>query len=137
MTAAEELAFFGRNDPGLKALRGMFDADNRCIAAAGVMRDPRFYQSMFEEDGAWIGFLQLAPGASPIGAHAVVAMRHWLKNHADMPIQVQHEGFQPKAERLLTILGFKPTDKYQADFRKPSRKLRIWIWQPPQHSQPS
>lgn len=128
MTEDEERDFFGRNDPSIRALSGAF-VDGKCIAVAGVIRDPLYYGTMFEEDGRWIGFLQLADGTAPLGPHVVIAMRHFLKKQAE-PLIVQCEDFLPKAEKLLAVLGFTPTDRYEADFRMPSRKLRIWKWQP-------
>ena len=134
MTVDEERAFFGRTDPAIRDLSGAFD-NGVCMAVCGVMRDPRYHDSMFEEQGRWIGFLQLAPDTKPLGAHVVVAMRHFLKRQTE-PIEVQCEDFQPKAERLLAARGFTPTNRYEADFRKPSRKLRIWLWRPQSQSRP-
>lgn len=128
MTREEEHKFFGRNDPCLEHLSGAF-IDGECVAVCGVMRDPRFYGSMFEEDGRWIGFLQLLPTTKPLGAQAVIEMRRWMQRFT-APIEVQHHDEHPKAEKLLQVLGFKPTDRFEADHRKPSRKLRIWKWQP-------
>ncbi len=134
-TPEEERAFFGTNDPSIRDLR-CAEVAGQVVAMCGVMRDPRYYGSIFEEDGRWIGFLELAPGAAPLGAMAVVAMRHFLKTQAE-PIIVQWDDALPQAEKLLRVLGFSPTEECIADFRNPTRKLRIWLWQPWQQSQPS
>lgn len=126
-TPQEEAAFFGHNSPHIRDLFAGF-VDGKCVAMCGVMRDPRFAGSIFEENGRWIAFLQLAPDAQPLGAKAVLAIRRYLKAQTE-PIVAQCEDFQPKAERLLAILGFKPTDRFEADFRQRTRKLRIWTWQ--------
>lgn len=133
-TAEEELAFFGHNDPCIRELKAGIQ-DGKVVAMSGVIRDPRYHGSLFEEDGRWIGFFQLAPDVSPqLGFQPVLAIRHWLQEQTESVI-VQCDDAYPKAEKLLTILGFKPTDEFQADFRQPSRKLRIWIWQHSAQSQ--
>lgn len=126
-TPEEEREFFAHNDPCIRDLvAGLIDGV--VVAMAGVIRDPRYHGSIFEEDGRWIGFLSLAPGAQPLGMRPVLVMRQYLKAQTE-DIVVMCDETKPKAERLLTILGFKPTDELQADFRQPSRKLRIWAWQ--------
>lgn len=127
-TPAEEREFFAHNDPCIRDLMAGL-IDGAVVAMAGVMRDPRYHGSIFEEDGRWIGFLQLAPGAAPLGPKPVRAMQRYLKTQAEAIIVLCDET-QPKAERLLKILGFTPTDHYEADFRLPTRKLRSWTWQP-------
>lgn len=131
-TAEEEKAFFGRNDPSIRDLRCAV-IDGCVVAMSGLMRDPHYYGSVFEEDGRWFGFLSLADGAPALGWPAVVAMRQFLKSQTE-PVVVQHDDTQPKAERLLTVLGFVKTDQSLPDFRDPKRKLRIWEWQIPSHS---
>jgi len=127
-TAEEEKAFFGRNDPSVRDLRCAVIGD-KVVAMSGVMRDPRYYGSVFEEDGRWIGFLSLAEEAPLLGWPAVVAMRQFLKSQTE-PVVVQHDHDEPKAERLLRVLGFVPTEEIIPDFRDPSRRLRTWQWQP-------
>jgi hypothetical protein len=130
-TSEEEKAFFGRNDPSVRDLRCAV-IDGKVVAMSGLMRDPHFYGSVFEQDGRWFGFLSVADGAPALGWAAVSAMRQFLKQRAE-PIVVQHDDAQPKAERLLIVLGFKKTEKFLPDFRSPKRKLRIWEWQIPSH----
>jgi hypothetical protein len=127
-TPEEEKAFFGRNDPSVRDLRCAV-IEGKVVAMSGVIRDPRFYGSVFEEDGRWIGFLSLADGAPALGWPAVAAMRQFLKTQTE-PMVVQHDHGEPKAERLLQVLGFKPTNEIIPDFRDPSRRLRTWAWQP-------
>jgi hypothetical protein len=127
-TPEEEVAFFGYNDPAIRDLRCAV-IGSQVVAMAGVIRDPRYYGSIFEEDGRWIGFLQLASDAPKLGAMAVVAMRHYLKSQTD-PIIVQWDDSYPTAEKLLRVLGFIPTEEFMASLRHPSQKLRIWLWQP-------
>lgn len=131
-TAAEELAFFGHNDDAVRDLMAGVE-NGRVIAMAGLMRDPRFHGSIFEEDGRWIGFLQLAPDVPPLGFQPVLAIRHYLRGCAEDVI-VLCDNTLPKAEKLLGVLGFKPTEKFEADFRQPTRKLRVWVWQQRQQS---
>lgn len=126
-TKDEEQAFFGRCDPAIRDLHCAAIGE-QVVAMSGLMRDPRYYGSIFEEDGRWICFLSLAPDAPLLGWPAVVAMRQFLKKQTE-PMVVQHYHTEPKAERLLTVLGFNPTDEVIPDFRDPSRKLRIWTWQ--------
>lgn len=125
-TAEDEREFFAHND---SAIRDLFAGvvDGKVIAMAGVIRDPRFHGSMFEEMGRWIGFLQLADGVPPLGARAVHVMRSYLKQQTE-DIIVQCEDSFPKSERLLRLLGFKPTEELMPVFRQPGRKLRVWIW---------
>lgn len=126
-TPEEERAFFAHNDPCIRDLMAGVQ-DGHVIAMAGVMRDPRYHGSIFEEDGRWIAFLQLAPNIPPLGFQPVLAMRHYLKQQTE-DIIVMCDDTLPKAEKLLSVLGFSPTDKFEADFRQPTRKLRIWLWQ--------
>jgi hypothetical protein len=123
----DELAFFGRHDPSARDLHCAV-IGGKIVAMSGAVRDPRYYGSIFEEDGRWIGFLSMGPDAVPLGWQAVVAMRQFLKTQTE-PMVVQHDHTEPKAERLLRALGFQPTDEYAADLRNPARKLRIWLWQ--------
>jgi hypothetical protein len=131
-TPEEERAFFGHNDPCMRELKAGVE-DGKVIAMSGVMRDPRYHGSIFEEDGRWIGFLQLAPDVPPLGFQPVLAMRHWLKSQRE-EIIVQCDDALPKAEKLLGVLGFTRTDEVMADFRRPGVKLRIWTWRPQQQS---
>jgi hypothetical protein len=134
VTHDEEVAFLGHADDAIRDLFGGF-VDGKPVAMAGVMRDPRYHGSMFEEEGRWIGFLSLAPDVPPLGAKAVRAMRAYLREqHED--IVVMHDHGHPLAEKLLRVLGFRPTDKFEADFRRPSSRLRIWRWQQSPRSQP-
>lgn len=136
-TPDEEISFLGHRDPCIRELRCAI-VDGEVVAMSGVMRDPRYHGSIFEEDGEWIGFFSVAPGARLIGWAVVAAMRQFLKEQTE-PVIVQWDDQFPTAERLLLALGFQRTDRIIADFRQPSRKLRIWIWQPlPQspHSPP-
>ena len=126
-TPEDERAFFAHNDPCIRDLFAGIE-DGKVIAMAGVIRDPRYHGSMFEEMGRWIGFLQLADDVPPLGARAVHAMRAYLKRQTE-DIIVQCSDVHPKAERLLTLLGFIPTEEFMPVFRHPERKLRIWQWQ--------
>lgn len=129
-TEADQLAFYGLVDPSLRELR-CAEVSGRVVAMCGLVRDPLFADSILEDDGAWIGFLELAPDAAPLGWPAVVAMRQFLKTCREK-ITFQHDAQHPKAERLLTVLGLRPTNQVIMDFRDPARKnkLRIWEWQP-------
>ena len=118
--------FFAHNDPCIRDLYAGI-VNGKVVAMAGVIRDPRFHGSMFEEMGRWIGFLQVADDVPPLGAKAVHAMRAYLKRQSE-DIIVQCENAFPKAEKLLRILGFKPTEEFMPVFRNPERKLRVWLW---------
>lgn len=133
-TPEEEAAFLGHVDDAIRDLFGGF-VDGKPVAMSGVMRDPRYHGSIFEEEGRWIGFLSVAPEVPPLGAKAVRAMRAYLRTQHEDIIVMQDHGF-PTAEKLLKVLGFIPTDKYEADFRQPSKKLRIWQWRQSRRSQP-
>lgn len=127
-TPEEEKAFFGNCDPAIRDLKCAV-IGGAVVAMAGVIRDPRYYGSIFEEDGRWVGFLQLAPGAAPLGVNAVIAMRRYLEAQTE-PIIVQWDDAYPTAEKLLRVLGFSPTQEFMPDYRDTSRKLRVWQWQP-------
>lgn len=127
-TAEDELAFFGRHDPAVRDLRCAV-VDGEIVAMSGLMRDPSYYGSLFEDEGRWIGFLTLKPGAAPLGWPAVVAIRQFLRTQTETII-VQHDDLEPKAERLLKVLGFQPTDEFKPHFLEKTRKLRTWAWQP-------
>lgn len=134
-TELDQLRFYGLVDTSLRELR-CAEVDGKVVAMCGLIRNPLFADSIFEEDGGWIGFLELAPGAEPLGWPAVVAMRQFLKTCREK-ITFQHDSQHPKAERLLTVLGLRPTGKVITDFSDPTRKnkLRIWEWQPSPQSQ--
>jgi hypothetical protein len=127
-TPEEEMRFFGHRDPCIRDLRCAV-ANGRVVAMSGVMRDPQYHGTIFEEDGRWIGFLTVAPDARLAGWTVIAAMRRFLKEQTE-PIVVQMDDAYPQAPRLLAVLGFRPTDEILADFRNPSRKLRIYQWQP-------
>ena len=128
LTPEEEKAFFGHRDPAIRDMQ-CAEIDGKVVAVCGVIRDPRYYGSIFEEDGRWIGFFQVAPDAPSVGAMAVVAMRQYLKRQTE-PIIVQWDDAYPTAEKLLRVLGFTPTEEFMPDYRETSRKLRVWTWQP-------
>lgn len=127
-TPEEERAFFGANDPAIRDLRCAV-VGGQVVAMSGVIRDPRYYGTIFEEDGRWVGFLQLAPDSAPLGVNAVIAMRRYLESQTE-PLIVQWDDAYPTAEKLLRVLGFTPTDEFLPDIRNPPRKLRVWSWQP-------
>lgn len=130
-TPQEERAFFGANDPSIRDLR-CAEVGGQVVAMSGVIRDPRYYGTIFEEDGRWVGFLQLAPDAAPLGVNAVIAMRRYLETQTE-PLIVQWDDAYPTAEKLLRVLGFTQTDEFLPDIRSPPRKLRVWQWQPSPH----
>jgi hypothetical protein len=132
-TEQEKREFWGmadgeRNDPRIRDVKGAF-VNGKMVGVAGVMRHPAFFGSIFEEDGPWIGFLQMDMEAKVSGAAIVVEMRHYLKTQTE-PILIQHDDAFPQAKRLLEILGFRPTHLEARDLRNSSRILRIWKWQP-------
>jgi hypothetical protein len=122
-TLEEEVAFFGRRDEAVRDLMAGVE-NGKVIAMAGLCRDPRYYGSIFEDAGRWIGFLQLAPDTPPLGFQPVLAMRHYLRGQSE-DIIVQCDDRMPKAEKLLTVLGFKPTDQCT---QFSGHKLRIWLY---------
>ena len=126
-TPEEEVAFFGQRDPGMRHLSCAV-VDGQPIAMAGVIRDPRYQGSLFEEDGRWIGFLDVREPMT-VPWMAVVAIRRFLLEQTE-PVIVQWDDALPTAEPLLRALKFQPTAEFIPDFRQPSRKLRIWLWQP-------
>lgn len=127
-TPEEEMRFLGHRDPCIRELKCAV-VDGKVAAMSGVMRDPRYHGTIFEEDGCWIGFLTVAPGAKLASWPVITAMRRFLKEQTE-PVIVQMDDAFPTAPRLLAALGFQPTDETLADFRNPSRKLRIYQWQP-------
>jgi len=127
-TPEEVKAFYGQRTRGLVDIFGAFDGD-RCIGLCGVMRDPRFQGSIFEEQGRLIAFLNVADVPKHFGIWIIKGIADYLKKQTE-PVFVQCEDNRyPQAERLLRVVGFKPTDEFWADFRDPSQKLRLWKWQ--------
>ncbi len=127
-TPEEIRDFYGSRVHGLVDIFGAFDGES-CIGMCGVMRDPRYIGSLFEEKGRLVGFLDMRETPQSFGPRAVKAILSYLRNQGKT-IYVQCEDYRfPKASRLLGILGFEPTEEIWADFRNPSQKLRLWKWQ--------
>jgi hypothetical protein len=137
-TEAEQRAFWGAGfdreakDNRVRDLKAAF-IDGKPVGISGVMRDPAFHGSIFEEEGPWIGFFQIHPDVELPGAMIVVAMRQYLKQQRE-PILIQHDHRFPQAEKLLRILGFHPTHVMRPGLNDPSCMMRTWKWQPPQQS---
>lgn len=102
--------------------------DGEPIAMGGVVREPLAAGTLLEDDAPLIAFLDVRKQTGPLGVKAVLAMRRGLKRHG-VKVLVQCDADHPTAERLLRLLGFKPTDKLRADARERGHKLRIWQWQ--------
>ena len=102
--------------------------DGECIGMSGIMRDPAYFGTLWEEEGRMIGFLDIRANHPGLGVRAVRAIRSYLctRNHA---IYVQCDtNTVPQAERLLRLLGFSPTEEMETDMRN-KKSVRVWKWQ--------
>ena len=104
--------------------------DGEIVAMSGVVRDPLVYGSILEEEGRWIAFLDVTGFDPREGVRAVKAIAQRLKSLND-EIWVYCETKHPKAERLLAVLGFQPTDEIRPNWRNYEQKLRMWKWPKP------
>ena len=101
---------------------GAFE-DETCVAIAGYL----------EWDGRlWVSF-DVLKGGTEFGAAMVRALRRGLNVH-NRTCCVQCDDVEmPKAKRLLTLLGFTPTNDFYPDARAGEQPLRIWTWEWQQH----
>lgn len=80
------------------------------------------------ETGRVWGFLNVKDGAERFGVRVVRALLRGLKDW-NGTVFVQCDEL-PSAERLLNVLGFKPTDETRLDAERGEPKvLRVWTWQ--------
>lgn len=121
-------AMLGYAPRGLRLAMMAFDG-REPIGLVGIIREPSYVGSILEDEGRWIGFFELKKNISDIGLRAIRGIAYRLRELRE-EIWVQCDDTHPTAERFCTILGFRPTDQFCASWRDPSRKLRMWKWQP-------
>jgi hypothetical protein len=133
MASPDEMKSFygGIRIQEVRDLLGAFIGE-RCIGMAGVMRDPSYFGTIFEEDGSMIGFLDIKDHNHASGAKIIRAIRSYLKSHKEtIHVQCDEVNFQ-NAGRLLKILGFIELNETETDVRN-KKRLKVWRWQ---HSEP-
>jgi hypothetical protein len=122
-------SFYGIEEV-LRDLRGwVFFVGGQMIGIAAVMRDPELTGTLMEDDARLFGFLDVK-GQQPLEAGMVglkQMRKHLRENTEDVFVQCDVVNF-PFAPRLLTMLGFKPTEEFRVD-RRNGKYLRVWQWQ--------
>lgn len=108
---------------------GAFLSDGTAIGMAGILREPTHFGTIFEDEGRWIGFLDVTDDLKRIGSRAIRTMRTYLKGQHNKEIIVLcDENNFPDAGRLLKIIGFVKTDASEVDPRS-KKKVQVWKWQ--------
>ena len=111
--------------PDMEEVRGLF-VRGRMIGISGILPDPHCTGSLLEDEARTIGFFDVIPGQEDlIGLDMVRRIRGWLKEN-NRTVWVQHDDKHPKAEKLLRVLGFEPTDEVRGDLQNSGRQLRMW-----------
>lgn len=126
---AEELKkfYYGVRIQEVEEAFGYF-INGKCIAAAGIMCDPGYYGTIFEDDGSRYGFIDVREMGKIIARRVIHEMREHLKER-NKTLYVQCDDVNyPDAWKLLKVLGFIQTDKTEMDMRS-KQQLRIWKWQ--------
>jgi hypothetical protein len=106
-TAADIAAFYG----AVQSLHVAMVA-GRPVALGGFVE---------EEGRLWV-FLDVRDGAAAHGASIVRALRRELRQANRTVFAPCNAGRFPRAERLLRLLGFEPTEETRHD-------MRVWTWQ--------
>jgi hypothetical protein len=126
-TPEEVKAYNGYCPPGMRIVHGAFQG-GKPIGMCGIIRDPAYYGSLLEEDGRWFAILDIDPVPKEFGLQVMISIRHFLKSFTE-PLWAYCDTSFPTAEKLLTAVGFRPTEEICANWRKPSQKVRVWKWQ--------
>src|SRR5262245_5751750 len=106
-TAADIAAFYG----AVQSLHVAMAA-GRPVALGGFVE---------EEGRLWV-FLDVRDGAAAHGAAIVRALRRELREANRTVFAPCNAGRFPRAQRLLRLLGFEPTEETRHD-------MRVWKWQ--------
>lgn len=124
--------FYGRPGYWRHEIKDIFCAEfeGKIIAIAGVWRDPTTYGSIFDEYvGRWIAFLDAKPEAKRAGVAIIREINAYLRTFKG-ELCAHHDSRFPTAERIMTILKFRPTDEFVANPYEQGKKLRVWKrWQ--------
>jgi hypothetical protein len=124
--AGDIKAYFGFRPQGMRVVWGAF-CEGRPIGICGIIRDPAYYGSLLEDDGRWIAVLDIDQVPPAFGLQVVLDIKRYLANFSD-PLWAYCDTTYPTAEKLLHILGFRPTSEICANWRKPTQKVRVWQW---------
>lgn len=129
ITMEELRSFFGGVAyPGVEHVSGAF-VDGKMVAVCGILCDPIYYGTMFEENGRRIGFIDATEDVKKLGYKAILAVRDYLKKvDRDLYVQCDEHNYST-APKLLRVLGFIETDEFEKDARNTNRTVRIWKWQ--------
>lgn len=103
---------------------GAFDGEEM-IGICGVMRDPLYAGTPLEDEADLFAFFELARKPEDLGLRAVLALAANMKRYSE-PLHVWCDDSFPTAERLLHILGFRPTGKFRGHWQIVGRKMQIW-----------
>ena len=122
-TCAELLRFYAAVTlPKIECIEGVFQ-DGELIGVGGILADPLFTDTPMEEVARRIAFLDIRAEAP--GIEVVRHLRTQLAKELE-PVWVQHDDQFPQSERLLKMLGFKPTHEMRRDYKNKDRSLRMW-----------
>ena len=100
----------------------------KCIGVAGVMCDPGYFGTIFEDDGSRYGFVDVRETGKIIARRVIHEMRQYLRER-NKTLYVQCDDVNyPDAWKLLKVLGFIKTDKTEMDMRT-KQHLGVWKWQ--------
>lgn len=121
--------FLGLIPNGLIEASGAFDGEEM-IGICGIIRDPLYAGTWLEDEADLFAFFEMKRKPEDIGLRAILAMADALKRYSE-PLFVWCDDAFPTAEKLLHILGFRPTGQTRGHWREAGRKLRIWMrWLP-------
>lgn len=129
-SADEVKAFYG----GIR-IREVIEAygafiDGTPVFMGGIMIDPLKCNTIFNESARLIGFFDVKSNEFSLGARSVLAIRNHMRRIGREIFVQCDEGSHKTAERLLSILGFFPTEEIERDSRSPQKQMRVWRWQP-------
>jgi len=99
------------------------------VGLAGVLRDPVYFGTIFEEEGRLIGFLDASEELRAVGAKVVRAAKTYLKSQKKEIFVMCDNHNYPDAGRLLNVIGFVETDGTETNSIN-HKKMRVWVWRP-------
>ena len=108
--------------PKIECIEGVFQG-GELIGVGGILADPLFVDTPMEDVSRRIAFLDIRAEAP--GLEVVRHLRGQLAKEIG-PIWVQHDDKFPQSERLLRLLGFRPTHEWRRDYKNTDRQLRMW-----------
>ena len=127
-TTAELLRFYDAAIlPKIEYAEALF-LDAELVAIGGVLADPNLVGSPIEEVARTVAFLDVKRELPKrVAIDVILHLRSQLSRRS---VWVQHDDAFPQSERLLRVLGFKPTREMRSDFKNTGRQLRMWCRPP-------